>query len=343
MTRLAPLLLALSLSLATSAGAEIVPDGDCAGVYWDLSTAYESGDRIYARVLLTRAGPGDLNAAALGHWIDPDGVVTQFQNGRLEGSFALASPGPRLRIGSTSLDFSSARRLFEIDNDKRGVKIRIDWEAEAPDAAPRRQTSSESLSISALDVSRAAVATVWRRGVQTRALRGFATLVRTRHSVCEREVAAWRVDVHRLAARGWLLVHQQLVSGSALSFLDAPGSAGAEPAVAFEGWQRADGAHPLPSRMRANGGVFGSIDIGATRLSIDPLEALPRLVRMLYWFGAQPRRIWTDASSNLAWSAGLAALGDPPADLANGAAIATFTFLHPPDDPNLSPPPDSGG
>ena len=79
----------------------------------------------------------------------------------------------------------------------------------------------------------------------------------------------------------------------------------------------------------------GEVAVGAAQLSIDPLDALPRLVRMLYWFGARPRRIWADATSELAVSASEA--------LPRGAAIASFSFLRPPDDPSPSQSRDSGG
>ena len=88
-------LIALALA-ASPARAQILPDGDCAGVYWDLTAAFSSGDRIYARVLVTRAGPGERNAVAMGHWIDPAGAQT-----RSRTAAARASSSGRARSASS--------------------------------------------------------------------------------------------------------------------------------------------------------------------------------------------------------------------------------------------------
>jgi hypothetical protein len=115
----------LLLMVAAGARAELPPPGDCAGVYWDLTAAFEAGDRIYARVLLSRIGPGELSAAGQGHWIAPDGAATDFQNGRRAGRFEMDPTGRRLHIGSTTLDLTAATHRLGVDNDKRGVKLRV--------------------------------------------------------------------------------------------------------------------------------------------------------------------------------------------------------------------------
>jgi hypothetical protein len=104
----------------------------------------------------------------------------------------------------------------------------------------------------------------------------------------------------------------------------------------LEDWRPEPEGPPLPHRLRPVGGdLRGAIAIGAAQLSVDPLEALPRLVRMLYWFGTRPRRVWADATSEL--GAGDTAL------LPRGAAIASFSFLRPPSDASASRASDSGG
>jgi hypothetical protein len=105
--------------------------------------------------------------------------------------------------------------------------------------------------------------------------------------------------------------------------------------IALEDWRPEKEGPPLPHRLRvADPALHGSVAIGAPQLSIDPLDALPRLVRMLYWFGARPRRIWADATSDVASS------GSEP--LPRGAAIATFSILRPPETSQLQTR-DSGG
>jgi hypothetical protein len=333
--------MALLALAATSARAQLLPDGDCAGVYWDLTAQFASGDRVYARVLVTRAGPGDRNAAGVGWWIQPDGTQTHFQNGRGDGEFSFDEAARRVRIGSTRLDLSG-RPIFEVDNDKRGVKLRLEI-----GIAPRAQPIAVFFGdpeVELLALGRATTARVWRTGMTApRELRGFATLVRTRHRACESERSALRVDVHRFPPGGAaLLIHERLADGAQRSWFGWWDERGPQlrvlrpEAIALEDW-RAEGDGPaIPHRLRPTAGALGGdVAIGAAQLSVDPLEALPRLVRMLYWFGARPRRIWSDATS------GLAASG--PDALPRGAAIASFSFLRPLEDASRSRSSESGG
>jgi hypothetical protein len=328
--RIAPPSISLALvSLAFAARAQILPAGDCAGVYWDLTAAFASGDRVYARVLVTRAGPGELNAAGVGFWIAPDQTQTRFQNGRGEGEFEWSETGDRVRIGSTRLEVGAAATSLEVDNDRRGVKLRVEIEAQ-------RQTSTAAIfagdpEVDVLALGLPATGRAWRRGMaQPSLLRGTATLVRTRHHACEAERSALRVDVHRLEPDGTsLLVHERLADGAQRNWLGwhtprGPLRTLRPESIALEDWRPEQEGPPLPHRLRASGDALrGDVAIGTSHLSIDPLDALPRFVRMLYWFGAHPRRIWADATSELVSSGSEA--------LPRGAAIASFSFLRPPE------------
>ena len=323
----AVLALAAVLFAAAGARAQILPEGDCAGVYWDLTADFASGDRVYARVLVTRAGPGDLNAAGMGYWISPDRITTRFQNGRGEGEFEWSEAGDRVRIGSTRLDVGADGISFEVDNDKRGVKLRV--------AIPARREASTAPvfagdpAVDVLALGLAASGHVWRSGMaQPREVRGTATLLRTRHGACEPERSALRVDVHRLAPDdASLLIHERLADGTQRSWLGWHRARGPlrtlRPAtVVLEDWRAEREGQAIPHRLRVSDrALSGTIAIGATQLSVDPLDALPRIVRMLYWFGARPRRIWADATSELASSGSDA--------LPRGAAIASFSILRP--------------
>jgi hypothetical protein len=322
-------LIAIALCAAAGARAQILPAGDCAGVYWDLTASFTSGDRVYARVLVTRAGPGDLNAAGVGYWIAPDGTQTHFQNGRGEGEFEWSEAGDRVRIGSTRLDVGAGETSFQVDNDKRGVKLRVAIEA-------LRETSTAPIfagdpEVDVLALGLAATGHVWRTGmVEPRKLRGAATLVRTRHGACESDRSALRIDLHHLASDGaLLLIHERLADGAQRNWLGwhtprGPLRTLRPETIALEDWRPEPEGPPLPHRLSVSDrAVRGAVAIGASHLSIDPLEALPRLVRMLYWFGARPRRIWADATSELASGASDA--------LPRGAAIASFSFLRPPE------------
>jgi len=335
------------VAAALPSGAELLPEGDCAGVYWDLTAVFEEGDRLYARVLLSRAGPGDRIAASQGHWLDPAGVPTPFQNGRREGRFTVEADGRRLRIGSTALDLAAAVHRFEVDNDKRGVKLRV--EVAAADAVPT-PVHEGALAVDVVHLGSAANARVWRSGLDApRALRGRATLVRTTHGACERDLADARVDVHRLAPGGAsLLILELLAAGQERSWLgwrDGEGALHAVRPAAFslEAWHPVATGDRLPQRLRPKdhdpAGLTGEVAVAEAHLARDPLDALPRVVRMLYWFGASPRRIWADAHSGLV----LASAGDANASPLLGPALASFTFLRPPAERSPPRPPETGG
>jgi hypothetical protein len=319
-------LLLLGLLAASAAGAELPPEDDCAGIYWDLTAVFEEGDHLYARVLLSRVGPGDLSAAGQGHWRSPDGVETPFHNGRRAGRFEIGEAGRRLRIGSTELDLSAREHRFEVDNDKRGVKLRV--VVDASDVAAHAVYAGD-LAIEVVHLGSPARAHVWRRGMAApRTLRGHATIVRTTHAACERDLASMRVDVHHLdAERASLLIHQRLTGGRERTWLGWRDGEGLlhtrrPERTKLEGWRRTSSGDALPQRLRPEDhGLSGQIAIGLPLLAADPLDALPRLVRMLYWFGASPRRVWADANTDLTVGS------DTPAPPPRGPALASFTFL----------------
>ncbi len=193
--------IAASLGACGAARAQTLPEGDCAGVYWDLTALFATGDRLYARVLVTRAGPGERAAAGIGHWIERDGRATPFQNGRADGRFELDPSGPRLRIGSTRLDLAGPTLRFEVDNDKRGVKIALSIEAAVESASDPLFAGDPEISV--LSLGRPVEGRLWRTGMDApRAVRGFASFVRTRHRARERDLLLARIDVHRLVGPG---------------------------------------------------------------------------------------------------------------------------------------------
>ena len=71
--------------------------------------------------------------------------------------------------------------MFEVDNDKRGVKLRLALEATPRSAATPIFPGDPQVDL--IGLGRPTTARVWRTGMAApRELRGFATLVRTRHA-----------------------------------------------------------------------------------------------------------------------------------------------------------------
>ncbi len=338
MTRGVALAWLAAIVCAADARAQLPGPGRCAGVYWDLTAVFDAGDELLARVLLTRAGPGDLNAAGQGHWRDPEGVTTPFQNGRTAGRFEVDASGRRLEIGSTGLDLARASHSFAVDNDKRGVKLRVVF---APGTAVDETVHEGGLAISVLHLGSRVTASVWRRGMAApRELTGRATLVRTTHAVCERDLVSLRGEVHGLAGpAAWLWIHERLNDGRDRNWLGWRGEDGSlatrrPDETRLEAWREAAGER-LPRHIATRGdGIRGGFAIGSPFLAHDPLDALPRIVRMLYWFGADPWRVWAEADAEFSTAS---RAPDVPSLPPRGPALASFTFLREPI-PTVPPP-----
>jgi len=280
-----------------------LPRGNEASEHWDLAAHFDSGHRLYARFMITNAGPGERTAVAIGHLVKPDGEAVAFRNGRREGAWRLLDEGRSIEIGSSELHLGEERR-FGFDNDKRGIKIHVAWPAAAGLAAPEG-TVADRLDL--LDLASPATGSFWLSGMEDpRPLAGRALLT---HSWSEGRLDGdpkRRIDF--------------------ASFDDAPifltsTAGGASPSRAWlvltteEGWvSRSDitvrlrsteeesGPYPIPRRLEMRGkSLNGSLSLGDSPVLVtDPLDALPTLLKMVYSFGGRPRHIWTDATASVA-------------------------------------------
>lgn len=285
-----------------------LPVGDDAAEHWDLLARFDSGHRLYARFLVTNTGPGDRSAVALGHLVAPDGSVTEFRNGRRQGRWTLSADRRRIAIGSSVLDLSGDTTRLEVDNDKRRVEIALALEPggggrSAPAAPGGYRIDLLHLAVPARGH--------FRVGDMTTAipLVGRATLSHTWFPGPEAEGLWRRLDVSSLAPGPRLF----------LSVLDPPGSRGdrwhwiaggaaGDPPVALQApvalREGPAGDYRLPEGIKLgvshHDPVHGEVRLGPTRLQIDPLDALPALLRMVYSFGGRPRHFWVDATLDVA-------------------------------------------
>ena len=100
----------------------------------------------------------------------------------------------------------------------------------------------------------------------------------------------------------------------------------------------AHGGYPVPTAVRWTGPELeGEAVLKKPRLSIDPVDALPRLVQMLYSLRPRPRRMWAAAEMALRLKAdpGIAVL--PLGGAAGGAGVASTTYLRPLPEPAREP------
>ncbi|HXK25187.1 MAG TPA: hypothetical protein VMS55_21135 [Myxococcota bacterium] len=311
--------------------------GASASEYWDLVASLEGGVCVTARFTIVDDGAGGRSAAAFGHVLRPDAPPAAFRNGRREGRWRLSPDGRRIEIGSSLLALPDSARHFEVDNDKRGVKLFLDWSAD---------TSARSVPASALPAAYAVdllqLASPVRASIQVPGmaspvrLPGTLSLIHTSMSVAEDERVLRRIDV------------TSTEPGSGTYFLDLLGPAGERfswlsvtadgaPALTRSGFDPrfestgGESTYPIPSGLVIErGGVRGRITLKAPRLEVDPLTALPAPLRMVYSLRSRPHRSWAGSSYELTWVPG----PEHPDVRVAGDAIAAFSFLGtlPPDE-----------
>jgi hypothetical protein len=331
------LILALAAAPATANGplaalepGARLPSGSAASEYWDLAAHFASGHRVYARFLITNEGPGERNGVAIGHVITPGGVAVEFRNGRLEDRWTLGSQGRRLEIGSSLLDLSSSTRQLQITKKRKGVRLLLDWATDASGIRMPRPEGS-AYHVDMLNLGTPIAGSLWARGMEAPiAVEGRVALFHTWIEKNENKVALRRIDVVTLEGdttyflsdltspdgERWQSAAIAGPGGSiAVTHTDAPAPLG-------EPTSRDD--YPIPARIPVALPVLsGSITLGEPFLRLDPLDALPLAVRMVYSFRARPHRIWVDARVDLAPKRA----AEGAAIAFEGAGVAALTFL----------------
>ena len=327
---LAGAVLALVMPLAASAvdPAAKLPAGGSASEYWDLVALLDDGVRVTARVVVTNEGPGERSAAAFGHVLRKDTGPVVFQNARREGRWRLAPDRRRVEIGSSLLDLSADARHFEVDNDKRGVKVFLDWSADASAQSVPAKVLPAGYAVDVL-----ALATPVRASIQVAGmpkpleLEGRLTLTHTWMQVPENALVLRRIDV--VSARSGPGVYLLDVLGPAgqrfawLGVVDGDG--GRSPArLSTVESSRPLGSYPIPSSLALDGSdLQGRVSFGPPWLEVDPLAALPSILRMVYSLRGRPHRSWAEAGFEFTW----VPRPEHPKLLIAGDAVASLSFL----------------
>jgi hypothetical protein len=309
---------------APEAGAKL-PAGGSAWEAFELTAVLDHGFRVTARFMITNEGPGERSAVNFGHVVRPGAPATPFQNGRREGAWRLSEDGRRIEIGSSLLVLADGVRHFEVDNDKRGIKLFLDWQQSA--SARSAPELIPGYRVDVLELATPVRASIQVPGMPApRVLEGTLALTRTRAAVAESELVLRRIDA--------LAVER----GSPFYLLDLLGpkgarhawlSLGTRPRASSRAQVGASGAgsgpdgYPAPKQLAISGPDFsGSLTLGEPILAVDPLAALPTFLRMVYSLRGRPHRSWIDAHFELSLAA-----GTEPARRLSGTAIAVLTFL----------------
>ena len=300
--------------------------------YWDITAVLQSGHRFAARFLITNEGPGTRTAAAVGHLLLPDGTLVPIAYGRTREAWTLSADGRRLKIASAVLDLSQPVARVEVDSDRLGIKLGLEFE---PAAAPVSiNPLPGAYTIEALTPA-AVHGTLWLRGMPAPVpLEGTLTLTHTWMEQSEVDLVQRRAELFGRSGdiglyltdltltdgrrRGALVVWrgadvQQRSDDLPVAFGDAPLTPEDPHYPVAQHWE----AHGGRARLRAH--------LQHEWLRWDLLDSVPQPFRFLLSFKVQPERIWADADFELTLADGEA----PPTVAVQGLGVGVVTFLRP--------------
>lgn len=264
-------------------------EGGSASQAWDFAAKLESGHFLFVRFLITNAGPGDFNAAAVWHVVEPDGGIREFRNGRRKREWTLEDSGYRLRVGSSLLTLRGPEQGLSIDKGKVQIHFRFQLPARFED-----EVSTGSQWLGLVSLATPLEGSIWYRGMETPvATRGWTVITQ---SFENRAGAALRRFEFLSFERGQALFVSEVLDDAgtrhAWAWFGAPGELVRSDAVVVCTSSSRD-AYPRPDRLLATipaGRVV--VEVEEPFLRYDPLSALPKAFRtVLAWFQS-PQRQW---------------------------------------------------
>lgn len=303
--------LLVMIMVATSAAfAEDYPHGSSqarlseiasATEYWDFNTRLESGDFVFARFFITNEGPGIHTAAGIGTLVRPDGRIVPFRYGRLKGAWTLSPDRRMIDIASLTLDLRKQPRHFEMDSDKRGIKIHLDFTTSGTPVWSSNENPAHHLDV--LDIAAPVKGTVWVQGMsEPITTAGVGTLTHAWMDQNEAELVLRQVEVV-ITQPDFALYATDFMpaSGKGWSWLTARGvTAGPQHsdslAARYSGEVGDHPRYPLPKQITFSGGGM-SVEATAERelLRVDPIEVVPQPFHFLLSLKTRPERIIADA------------------------------------------------
>ncbi len=263
--------------------------GPSASQAWDFVARFESGHFLFVRFLVTNVGPGERNAAAIWHLVDPDGEVHEFHNGRRSGNWSLEDSGHRLLVGSSVLTLRGAQQGVLIDKKKVRINLGFSLPSQVIDEVI---TPTQRLVL--VSFATPVEATLWHSemGIPLETS-GFAAISLTQEESAQ--AALQRVEfisldpqdpffasqvldeAGRREAWAWISRGDRIIRTRRLTVCDMP---------------RSD-PYPAPRRMLVSDhGLRVEVAVETPFLRYDPLSALPKTFQtVLAWFYT-PQRLW---------------------------------------------------
>lgn len=299
---------------------------ETAGEYWDVTAWFDSGERFFARFLVTNQGPGMRSAAAVGHFIRADReTIVPFKWGRRDGDWTLGADGRRVTIGKASLDVSGPTLAVRIDSKKHGIDLRLEIDGPANVQAFRSGGPVETFAV-AMPAPARAILNVDDPS-RTERIVGSAAIVHRWGDRPETETTSRRDEIY--ARRGDVALYATTATstdGTARTTYDlrrgADDRSATRPrAQSYDGELLPGSGDGYPVARVWHIALASDVEARATLtppvLRMNPLNVLPQPFRFLLGLGGTPQRVWADANVRLGLGAG------DPAEL-GGVAVTSF-------------------
>ncbi len=274
---------------------------DGAMEYWDVTAWFDSGERFFARFLVTNQGPGDRTAAAVGHLVLANGDVLPFKWGRRRGDWKPGMEGRRLEIAKATLDVSEPTIVVDIDSRKHGVQVHLEIDRQNDPTLVEDFVTPYTYEVAMPALARA---TITARGASSaHEVVGSGAVTHTWMARPESELIRRRDEVlARQGDRTFYLSILTLPDGSRHSeWLEqhrkGASESGGSGTVTFGDATTAGSDARYPVATEWEFGPNGSrATLSRELLRMDPLEVLPQPFRFLLSLGGEPRRVWTAAT-----------------------------------------------
>lgn len=298
-------------------------EGDDASEYWTLYVELDSGHRITQRFLLSNTGPGNHNAVAIGHLIEPGRAPYRYENGRRRARWTLSDDRLDFDISASHLVLQRPTGQLRITKDDIEIRLFFDFPGDALAGRVPEDRLPKNYHVEVLAVAAATRGTILAPWMSVPLeVRGRTWLAHTwtRHneaSLIDRRVeiygyedgtSFYGIQVRRgkSFSRAWLIAESNTPS-MVESLINVPASW-----VEIESTRQEDqtASYAIPRRFEfSRGPNSGRITLGNEWLRFDPLAVIPQPFRWFIRRKTKPREVWADAQIGVRL---LSALESPP-------------------------------
>lgn len=302
--------------VACTLAAVAAPAARAATEWWVVAARLDSGDQLLIEFTLTDVGPGERNAAAIGHWIAKDGTQTPFQKAKLGSDWKPSPDGRRIDLGKFVFDRSRARAQLRVE--KKSVRIALDFPLAAQPLATQKLAGGKWTQELWAGGARAE-ASLWKPGLaQPLRTKGRVAVSRRRIEGPEAKLAARRLEAFSLATEPLYVV--ELAKGkSAERWVVALDAKGAVAGADFTTSALQEKLSAVSPKLSLGGKLANGALLAGTQLSsYDPLAELPGLIR--FALGLRLRSVWTASPFDVSVRTGARS------QRRQGTAIASYTF-----------------